>query len=351
MIRIGINGFGRIGRTAARILAARPDMQLAAINDVAEDVENLAYLYTYDSTFGRAENPAEVVDLPKGRAMRIGGDLASVHCFRDIAEVPWRDSGVDVVIDASGVRHNVLSAHRLVDSGDVRKVIVTHSPSEGIDRHIIMGLNHDIYDPARDHVLSSSICDANAIGHVLEALDHDFGVEGGFVTTLHPWLSYQNLVYAPLPSQSDPGHFWKDYSLGRASTDTIIPKNTTAITALQPILPDIARRVQGFSYRVPTHVVTTADLSLMLRRGVEPVDLCRCLEDLCRRSRVVRMNRQPLVSVDYEREEASAVIDMQWLKVNGPMVKVVLWYDNEWGYCSRVVDLARLVAPKAGERR
>ncbi|MEW6593806.1 MAG: glyceraldehyde 3-phosphate dehydrogenase NAD-binding domain-containing protein [Thermodesulfobacteriota bacterium] len=347
MIRIGINGFGRIGRTVARIIEERrQDMVLAAINDVAEDADNLTYLYNFDSTYGRARTQAGIVAEGKSKAITLGNNRVAVHCCRDIAAVPWQESGVDVVIDASGVGANVLAARRLVETGVAGKVIITHSPKAGIDRYIVMGLNHDDYDAATDHVVSSSICDVNAISHVIAELDRSFGIESGFVTTLHPWLSYQNLVDAPLPSQSNPGHFWKDYSLGRASIGALIPKDTTAVTALAPILPDVVGRLVGFSYRVPTNVVSSADLSLRLSREVGEDELCAALEGLCERSPCVRTNRQSLVSVDYVGEDASAIIDMQWVKAIGDMVKVVLWYDNEWGYSSRVADLAAHVVAR-----
>jgi glyceraldehyde 3-phosphate dehydrogenase len=272
--------------------------------------------------------------------MLLGNKRVAVHCCRNIADVPWGESAIDVVIDASGVRANVLSARRVIETGGAAKVVVTHSPSVGIDRYIVMGLNHADYDPTADSVVSSSICDVNAISHVLAELDRAFGIEGGFVTTLHPWLSYQNLVDAPLASQSDPGHFWKDYSLGRASIGALIPKDTTAVTALAPVLPDVSHRLMGFSYRVPTNVVTSADLSLRLSRHVTTDEVRNALERLCERSPVVRANRQSLVSVDYLGDAASAIIDMQWVKAAGGMAKVVLWYDNEWGYSARVADLA-----------
>lgn len=344
-IRVGICGFGRIGRTVARIIADRPDMELVAINDITEDVANLAYLYNYDSTYGAPTRKAST-DSSR-RAIQIGDRLIDVFCERDVAAVDWRGAGVDVLVDASGVRENVAKASSLVAHGQVKKVIVTHSPNIGIDRYIILGVNDDSYDPAKDHVISSSICDANAIAHPLLALEQAFGIEDGFVTTLHPWLSYQNLVDAPLASQSNPGHFWKDYSLGRASVGAIIPKDTTAVSALAVVLPEIAQKIGAFSYRIPTPTVASADITLRLRQDVSHDEVVSVLKGMVERCPHLGLNAEALISVDYERCPSSAVLDLQWVKLMGDrLVKIVLWYDNEWGYSSRVADMVRFVVTK-----
>ena len=338
-LRVGINGFGRIGRTVARIIAQRDDLEVAAINDIAEDVPNLAYLYNYDSNFGTPQVRARA--QMGSRSLAIGDREIPVFCERDIAAADWHHAGAQVIIDSSGVFDNVLSARRLVDEGRVAKVIVTHSPASGIDRHIVLGINEADYDPRQHHVISSSICDANAIAHPLYALDKTFGIDEGYVTTLHPWLSYQNLVDAPLSSQSNPGHFWKDYSLGRASVGAIFPKNTTAVAALRPILPSIVDRLGSFSYRIPTAIVTSADMTLRLSRAVSLEEVRDCIETLVAQSPYLAINEEALVSVDYLQSPASAVFDMQWLGLCGDrLLKVVVWYDNEWGYSSRVADLA-----------
>ncbi len=344
-LRVGINGFGRIGRTVTRIIAERNDLEISTINDIAEDVTNLAYLYNYDSNFGTPPARAEVKN--SGRQLALGNEEISVSCERDIAAVDWQAAETDVVIDSSGVFDNVVNARSLVDSGKVSKVVVTHAPGSGIDKHIIMGLNDCDYDATAHHVVSSSICDANAIAHPLKALDDAFGIDEGYVTTLHPWLSYQNLVDAPLSSQSNPGHFWKDYSLGRASVGAIFPKNTTAVTALRSILPDIVDRLGSFSYRIPTGVVTSADMTIRLSRAVNLDEVRDCIQTLAESSPYLALNEEALISVDYQRSPASAVFDMQWLNLCGDrLLKVVVWYDNEWGYSSRVVDLANLVATR-----
>ncbi|MGI9288757.1 MAG: glyceraldehyde 3-phosphate dehydrogenase NAD-binding domain-containing protein [Pseudomonadales bacterium] len=342
-IRLGINGFGRIGRCIARIATTNSEFEIAAVNELNDDVENAVYLYNYDSTYGRAQSLA---DLSKnGNRVRFDDREAQFYCYQKCDDVPWQDTTVDIVIDATGIAENVQGCRSLVNSEKARKAIITHSPESGVDRYIVMGVNCDDYNPQRDHVVSTTICDTNAIAHVLKALDDHFGIVNGFVTTLHPWLSYQNLVDGPVAWQSSPGAYWKDFSLGRSSIGALIPKNTTAVSCLRPVLPDIEPRLNGFSYRTPTDVVCSADLSITLESTVELEQLQAFLADRFSGSPYCAINHGPLVSVDFKGQPYSAVLDARWLQIlNHKLVKIVLWYDNEWGYSSRVLDLARLMA-------
>ena len=214
-IRVGLNGFGRIGRAIFRINALAPRFKVVAVNDIDPYVDNHVHLLRYDSTYGRFAG--EVRREAETECVTVNGEEVRFYAEADIADVPWEDHGVDVVIDASGVAENVLASRDLVSAGRVRKVVVTHSPKEGVDHTIIYGANDETYDPAAHHVVSTSICGSNASGPVLRLLDDAFGVESGFITTLHPWLSYQNLVDGSVRSLSSPGHHWGDFSLGRAS--------------------------------------------------------------------------------------------------------------------------------------
>ena len=343
IIRLGINGFGRIGRCIARLAAIHPGFEIAAINELNDDVANAAYLYNYDSTHGRSDCPAELA--AKGEKVRFGDKEARFHCFERCGDVPGAESAVDILVDATGITENISDCRLLTESGKIRKAIVTHSPEDGVDRYIIMGVNCDSYDPEKDDVVSTIICDTNAIAHVLKALDDEYGVASGFVTTLHPWLSYQNLVDGPVAWQSSRGAYWKDFSLGRSSIGSVIPKNTTAVSCLRPVLPHIEPRLSGFSYRIPTDVVCSADLSIALEKSIKLESLRSFLESYFADSPYVGVNYDPLVSVDFKGEPYSAVIDARWLQLLADkMVKIVLWYDNEWGYSSRVLDMARLMA-------
>lgn len=342
-IRVGINGFGRIGRCIARQLQSEPASKLVAVNDLAESIDNFIYLYNYDSTYGRAPVFAERAD--GAGVFRIGGQEVRFSSHARVADVPWEEAGVDIVVDATGVHDNVLGARELTDSGRARKAIVTHSPDSGVDRYIIMGVNDGDYDPARDHVVSTTICDANAVAHALKALDERFGIVRGFVTTLHPWLSYQNLVDGPVTWQAIPGSYWKDFSLGRSSVNTLIPKNTTVVTALRPVLPHIQARLSGFSFRTPTQIVCAADLTIQIAQPTTAEALLRWLEERFAGSPYVLVSHDARVGMDFTAETWSAAIDARWVQVlDGTLVKLVLWYDNEWAYSARVVDMIRLMA-------
>lgn len=336
--RLGINGFGRIGRNVARINQLRGYFDLVAINDINPDIGNLAYLFKYDSTLGKYKGRVE----PGNKLIRIDDREIMVFNQAEISKALWAEAGVDVIIDCTGVSQNVVSGADLVKKRIIRKMVVTHA-SPHVDKTIIMGVNEASYIPERHHVLSSSICDANAIGPVVSFLDRRYGIDSGFVTTLHPWLSYQKLVDAPLQSQANPGHFWNDYRLGRASAGALIPKETTAVSALFAVAPELEGRLDAVSYRVPTHVVSSADLTLHLTKPITTKELLAALTELASSCRYVELNHEPLVSVDFEQTDASCHIDMQFARVVGSsMVKVIVWYDNEWGYSNRALDIAVL---------
>lgn len=340
-IRIGLNGFGRIGRCVTRVAGERPNFEIVAVNDLSNP-QNLVYLYNYDSTYGKAKPRAEIDG--DGRVSLLGAEVG-FHSERFITDVPWESYGVDVLVDATGVHDNVVGARKLIGSDRVAKAIITHSPPDEVDRYVIMGVNDHEYDHESDHLVSSTICDANAIAHVLVALEDSFGVTGGLVTTMHPWLSYQNLVDGPVGFQRFPGAYWSDYALGRSSVANMIAKTTTAVTALQPILPELERRIEAISFRIPTAIVSIADLSLQLDRPTDVDQVISMLEDRFAGSPYVHLNSEQLVSVDYAGEPYSAVIDLNWIRMSGnQLLKMILWYDNEWGYSSRVLDLAALVA-------
>jgi glyceraldehyde 3-phosphate dehydrogenase len=344
--RVGINGFGRIGRAIFRINDAAQRFHVAAVNDIDPNIENHAYLLQYDSTYGRY--PGRVTASESNMHITVDGQEIPFYAHADIAEVPWREQGVDVVVDASGVFQNVLSGRRLVERGEVRKLVVTHAPSEGIDKTIVFGVNEDTYDADAHHVVSTSICDANAAGPVLRLLEEAYGIEGGFITTLHPWLSYQNLVDGSIRSVSSPGHFWTDFSLGRASGTSVIPKDTTLVGALTAVLPDVARRLEAISFRVPTGIVSASDLSIILRREATAEEANALFREHAVESpRILGYQEDALVSVDFLGIEQSVVIDGRWTRVSDHrLLKLVLWYDNEAGYAQRVVDMVRLMSER-----
>ncbi|MDA7493387.1 hypothetical protein N8485_01200 [Akkermansiaceae bacterium] len=341
-IRVGINGFGRIGRAVLRISEDNPLIEVVGINDIDPMIENHAYLLKYDSTYGRFNGHVEKCDASSLKVNDRG-----VRFFNEekIDDVPWEDLACDVIIDASGVAENLVSSKNLVDANRVKKIVVTHSPKIGVDSTIIFGVNDHEFDSTRHHIVSSSICDANACAPVLAALERKFGIASGFITTLHPWLSYQNLVDGSVRSVSNPGHLWPDMSLGRASTTSLIPKNTSLGCALERVLPEVAPRLQSISFRIPTGIVSAADLTLTLNQEVTVEDVHGLYKE-CEKNypNVVTLSTDELVSVDFSGERHSVNIDSRWTRVNrGVELKTIIWYDNEWAYSCRVVDTALLV--------
>ena len=227
-------------------------------------------------------------------------------------------------------------------------MIVTHSPNEGVDFHMVLGANEHLLDLQRHNVISSSICDATAIAPVLKIVKEHFGLRSGYVTTLHPWLNYQNLMDGPASSWSSPGEIYHHYALGRSVIGNLIPKPTTAIAATCRVLDDVTEAMIGsFSYRVPTAVVGSADLTLMAERKVDGGARCAAIAEFETTQcwNILHSSVEPLVSLDFKKCDYSAVVDARWTDVIGDsMIKLVLWYDNEWGYASRVVDQVSYVS-------
>lgn len=334
-IKVGINGLGRIGRSILRQLWERHTHVCSHINDINGDVENIAYLILHDSVYGRFPGHVEVTG---DRQITLQGDsrhwdiLVSNH--EVINDVDW--SGTKCVIECSGREGNAQAA-REIKADELSHVIVTHT-FEGADFTLVFGVNEGFFDPTHHRIISSSICDASAIAPVLKTISDRCGLSQCFVTTLHPWLSYQNLVDGPVHSEAYRQRTYRYYPLGRASIGALIPKPTTVGGVLESLIPALKGRIIALSYRVPTAVVASADISLVtsVPTNAGSVNALLASLDEC----LIRRSQEMLVSVDYERENASAVIDMRWLEVRDEhFIKLVLWYDNEWGYSARVVDI------------
>lgn len=338
-MKVGINGLGRIGRAIFRINLKKKFFDVVAINDINPDNKNLAYLLKYDSTYGILKN--EVKSDEEGLIVD-GGKIPVFH-EKQIDCVPWKSENVDFVIDASGIIENVVLARNLKNQ-DVKRYIVTFSPDKKyLDKSIIVGVNEESISND-DFVISSSICDANAFAPTINALHENFGVDHGFLTTLHPWLAYQNLLDGPSKSFSYPGKIYHHYALGRASTDSLIPKPTSCVSASCKVLDFLDGKFLSHSFRVPTKIVSVANVSVKLNKETTIEEI----EDLFRekernqRWNVFSNNNDPLVSSDFVGNEFSVVVDHRFMDLNKDgYLKMVLWYDNEWGYSSRVVDLVK----------
>lgn len=328
-VRIGINGFGRIGRNVFRAAAARgADLEIVALNDLG-DVATMAHLLAYDSVLGRY--PGEVTAEPTG--IRVGDATVRVLAERDPADLPWGKLGVDVVIESTGVFTAAAKARAHVDGG-AKKVIIA-APADGEDATIVLGVNEGTYDPERHTVISNASCTTNCLALLAKVLHDAVGVESGMMTTVHAYTQDQNLQDAP----------HKDPRRARAAALNIVPTSSGAAKAIGLVLPELQGRLDAFSLRVPVPTGSVTDLTVTTTRAttVEEVNAAYAEAAAGPLKGLLAATEAPLVSTDVAGDPASCVFDAGLTRVLGPQVKVVGWYDNEWGYANRLVDLALLV--------
>jgi len=341
-IRVGINGFGRIGRAIYKSNLFKKYFDIVRINDINNDINNLAYLLKYDTTYGKLDNKIHVND----NSILVDDHSFKVSNCENMLDVKWDADKIDIVVDSTGISKNLSVARDLREKG-VKYCIVTNSPEKNkIDKTIIMGVNEDSIISKKDFLIASSICDANAFVPVANVLDREFGIEHGFLTTLHPWLGYQNLLDGPSASYSSPGEIHDHYALGRSSFGTIIPKTTSAIDATYKVLENLKGKFLSFSFRVPTMIVGTADASIKLKNSTtsESIKDLFIEEQKNQEYKTFYNNDKNLISSDFIKSEYSAIVDHRWIMVNNDnYLKIVLWYDNEWGYSCRVVDLINYI--------
>ncbi|MFD0412536.1 type I glyceraldehyde-3-phosphate dehydrogenase [Streptomyces sp. NPDC127108] len=328
-VRIGINGFGRIGRNVFRAAAARgADLEIVALNDLG-DVATMAHLLAYDSVLGRY--PGEVAAGPTG--IRVGDATVRVLAERDPAALPWGDLGVDVVIESTGVFTAAAKARAHVDGG-AKKVIIA-APADGEDATLVLGVNEDTYDPERHTVISNASCTTNCLALLAKVLHDAVGIESGMMTTVHAYTQDQNLQDAP----------HKDPRRARAAALNIVPTSSGAAKAIGLVLPELQGRLDAFSLRVPVPTGSVTDLTVTTTRAttVEEINAAYAEAAAGPLKGLLAATDAPLVSTDIAGDPASCVFDAGLTRVLGPQVKVVGWYDNEWGYANRLVDLALLV--------
>lgn len=346
MIKVGINGLGRIGRAIFRVNQLKKYFDVVVINDINPDIDNIAYTLNYDTLYGRldslfrSEEDSLIDDL--------GGSIHISH-ENNICNVDWSHYDVDYVIDASGVFDNVKHAKDLIEKGSVKRIFITHS-ADDVDFSMVLGANEDQFDIHNHKVISTSICDATALGPVLSAINKTFGIDNGYVTTLHPWLNYQNLMDGPSSSWSVPGEIYHHYALGRSVDGNMIPKPTSAVKATCRVVEGLTEQMIGsFSYRTPTAIIGSADITLNLRNKTDKAAIIALFEKIenTQGVKIIHNNIDPLVSLDFLQSEYSAIVDHRWTDViSDSLLKMVLWYDNEWGYSSRVVDQAHYVSER-----
>ena len=339
MINIAINGYGRIGRAIHRIAFLDKKINVVAINDVNPDINNIAYLLNYDSTYGSLAEKAIV----EGDYIKVANVKTKIFNSENIDEVPWENEKVDILIDSSGVAKNYKIALNL--KGKVKHVIFTNSPSiDLVDKTIVFGVNNDQLNRDKDFLIASSICDAVAFAPVAKLIDENYEIVKGFLTTLHPWLGYQNLLDGPSKSYAVPGNIIDNYALGRSSPMTLIPKSTSAISATYKVLPNLENKFLSMSYRVPTNIISSGDITIKVKKDINLESIINCLERYQKNNpKIVYLNEEALVSTDFEGDLTSVIIDKRFLKVEDNYIKMLTWYDNEMGYSARVVDLISLL--------
>jgi len=342
-MRIGINGLGRIGRAILRVNQIKNFFDVVVVNDINPDIHNIAYTLNYDTLYGRL-SPAFFVE---GSSLKNdNGKEIAIECKKDILEVDWASYDVDYIIDSSGVLENVKHAAEIVNKNSAKRVFVTHSPKD-VDFTMVLGSNEEKFEPNKHKVISTSICDATALGPVLTAVNKHFEITSGYITTLHPWLNYQNLMDGPSSSWSVPGEIYHHYALGRSVDGNMIPKPTSAIEATCKVVEGINESIIGsFSYRTPTAIIGSADITLNLGKTTTKKKIINIFQEIEEQQKIslIYNNIDPLVSLDFLGSEYSAIVDHRWTDViNSSVLKLVLWYDNEWGYSSRVVDQVKHV--------
>lgn len=338
-IKIAINGFGRIGRAVHRIARKDTRFEVIWINDLNPDEKNVCYMYNYDSIQGVSHGDDALQSI-SSNLLRMGAEGPTIGYSRE-AEIQALDcAGIDVLVDASGISSHGAGLNELKQKYPKLKVLVTHIHPDA-ECYLVLGANHDKHDISDMSVLSSSICDSTALAPVLRALDESYGVKQGHITTVHPWLNYQNLLDGPSTSWANPGQIYHHYPLGRSAPDNLIPKPTTAVAATLKSLPGFGAKISSFSYRVPTSIVGSANLVLQLDKSPSSKDeLVETLMafDAQHPWPLFAINNEPLISRDFVNRRESAIIDERWIELIDSQVHLVLWYDNEYGYACRVLD-------------
>jgi len=331
-VRVGINGFGRIGRNIMRAALGDRAIDFVAVNDLT-DSATLAHLLKYDSVLGNLE--ADVQATKDG--ISVDGDEFKVLSMKDPAQLPWKDLGVDVVFEATGLFTKRDDAAKHLTAG-AKKVIIT-APAKGPDITMVLGVNEDKYDPSKHHIVSNASCTTNCLAPVAKVVHECFGLRKGWMTTVHSYTNDQNLLDLP----------HKDLRRARAAALSIIPTTTGAATAVGEVLPELKGRLDGFAMRVPTPNVSVVDLNALVDRKTSAEDVNKAFRDAAngRLKGILAYSEAELVSVDFRRNPHSSIVDAPYTKVmDGDFVKVVAWYDNEWGYSTRCVDLLLKVIAK-----
>jgi len=330
-VKVGINGFGRIGRQVFKALLDKyPDHEVVAVNDVT-DAETNAHLLKYDSNYGIWPGTVEV----KSDGLVVNGKAVKVLGERDPAKLPWKALGVQVALECTGVFTAVEKAQAHIDGGGAKKVLIS-APAKGDCATIVLGVNEDTYDPAKHHVVSNASCTTNCLAPVAKVLNDSFTIEVGIMTTVHSYTNDQRILDLP----------HEDLRRARAAALNIIPTSTGAAKALHLVIPALKGKLNGIALRVPTPTVSLVDLTVTLAKEASAQDINAAFKQAAQgpMKGILEYSEEELVSMDLKGNEHSAIVDSKETMVIGSMAKVLAWYDNEWAYSVRLADLVDFIA-------
>jgi len=331
-VKVGINGFGRIGRLVFRAALNNPDIEVVAVNDLT-DAKMLAHLLKYDSVHGALEQEVSV----DGDSFVVDGQKVKVIAERDPAQIPWKDLGVEIVVESTGRFTKRADAAKHLEGG-AKKVVIS-APAKEEDITIVMGVNEEKYDPANHHVISNASCTTNCLAPFAKVLQEKFGIKRGMMTTVHSYTNDQQILDLP----------HKDFRRARAAAESMIPTTTGAAKAVALVLPELKGKLNGMAVRVPTPNVSLVDLVAELGKDVTVEEVNAAFKEAAEGELkgILAYNELPLVSKDYNHTTVSSTVDgLSTMVMEGNMVKVLSWYDNEFGYSNRVVDLVNYIAKK-----
>jgi glyceraldehyde 3-phosphate dehydrogenase len=331
-IKVGINGFGRIGRNIMRAAMAHDDIDIVAVNDLTS-AATLAHLLKYDSILGNLEASISAT----GDTITVDGDKFQVLAQKDPGLLPWKALGVDVVLESTGRFTDRDSASKHIEAG-AKRVIIT-APAKKPDATFVLGVNHETYDPAKHHIVSNASCTTNCLAPIAKIIDETFGIDKGWMTTCHAYTNDQQLLDLP----------HADLRRARAAALSIIPTTTGAAAAVGEVLPKLKGKLDGISLRVPTPTVSVVDLNVLVNKTCTAEEVNAAFKAAADGplKGILQYETAPLVSIDFRHNPHSSIVDAGYTKVmDGNFLKVLSWYDNEWGYSSRCVDLIRYMAKK-----
>ena len=329
MLKVGVNGFGRIGRNFLRAsLESGANFEIVGINDLTDNA-TLAHLLKYDSILGRLNQPVTHTDT----TITVGGKTIAVSAERDPANIPWGKLGVDIVVESTGIFTKAADAQKHITAG-AKKVIIS-APATDEDITIVMGVNHQNYDSSKHNIISNASCTTNCLAPMAKVLNDEFGIVRGLMTTIHAYTNDQVILDFP----------HKDLRRSRAAALSIIPTSTGAAKAISLVIPELKGKLDGFAMRVPVPTGSATDLTVELAKEVTVAEINAAIKKASEGSLkgYLTYNEDPIVSADIVTDPASCIFDSGLTKVIGTQVKVVGWYDNEWGYSNRLVDLIQFI--------